>query len=331
MKRRDFAALAVAALALPRMAIAQAHARAGIPRIGVLSARAFQKTMETDQAFGPFLRRMRELGYVDGSNVAYEWRSADGKYERLPVLAAELVAAKVDVILAATPPAIRAAAQATKAIPIVMAAVGDPVALGFVASLPRPGGNVTGVTNAIDDVSTKYLELLRLVMPKLGRVASLANPGNPNYRNIFAQVESSGKKMAIEVRLVEASTAEQIAQAFEAMRNFHAGAAIVQGDGFFADQGRLIAGLALKSRIATMAWTRGLVEAGGLMSYGQDAADDSSNAANFVDRILKGAHPRDLPVEQPTNPKLVINRKTAAALGLKLSQELLLRAAEVIE
>jgi putative ABC transport system substrate-binding protein len=329
MKRRQFAVLMAGFLAVPRVAFGQVRGRPA--RVGILTGRGVPNRPDRDPAFGPFLQRMRELGYVEGSGITYEWRSAEGRYERLAALAAELVAAKVDVILAGTPPAVKAAMRATTTIPIVMYAVGDPVALRFVASLPRPGGNVTGVTNAIDDVSTKYLELLRLAVPKLTRVASLANPDNPNYRNIFAPVAASGRQMGIEVRMVEATTPAQIERAFAEVRRLHAGAVIVQGDGFFSTQGRQIAELALASRVATIAWTRSLVDAGCLMSYGQDVGEDAANAANFVDRILRGAKPRDLPVEQPTNPKLVINGRTTKALGLTLPSELLLRAAEVIQ
>lgn len=328
MNRRRFATSVAGLLAAPSMVFAQPKGRPA--RVGILTARAVAGSPETDSALGPFFTRMRELGYAAGSGVVYELRAADGRYDRLPALAAELVATKVDVILAATPPAVQAAMRATGTIPIVMGAVGDPVALGFVASLPRPGGNVSGVTNAIDDVSTKYLELLRLAMPKLSRVASLANPDNPNYRIIYEQVVSSARKLGIEVRMLEAKTPAQIDSAFAELRRSRVGAVIVQGDGFLSNQGRQIAELALANRVATIAWTRSLVDAGALMSYGQNVGDDFLNAANFVDRILKGAHPRDLPVEQPINPKLVINGRTAKALGLTLPPELLLRAADVI-
>lgn len=274
---------------------------------------------------------MRELGYVEGQNIVSEWRFAEGKYERVSVLAKELADSKVDVIVAMTPPSIQAAKRVTSTIPIVMVAVGDPVALGFVASFSRPGGNVTGVSNAIDDVSRKYLELLREAMPKLSRVVALMNPDNPNIENIFAQIQAAGRGMGVAVSRVEANTPDRIKGGFDSMQQIRPDAVIVQGDGFLFVQRQLIADLALRGRVATLFWTREPVEAGALMSYGQNVADDYRNAANYVDRILKGANPRELPVEQPTQPKLTINLKTAKALGLTIPRELLLRADEVIQ
>jgi putative ABC transport system substrate-binding protein len=328
MRRRTFV-LAAGALMASTRALGQPRGR--LARVGLLFTRSPQGPIRSDPSYGAFLLRMAELGYVEGGTVAYEWRFVDGLYDRLPGLAVGLVHAKVDVIVAGTPPAVQAAMKATSAIPIVMLAVGDPVTLGFVASLGRPGGNVTGVTNAIDDAATKYLELLRSALPKLSRVVSLANPDNPNFRVIFDQIESSAKKMGIETRMAEARTPEEITRAFAAMRTFRPGAFIVQADGFLANRAAQIAELAVRDKVATIAWTRGLVESGVLMSYGQNVPDDSRNAANYVDRILKGAKPADLPVERPLNPKLTINGRTAATLGIRLPQDLLLRADQVIE
>lgn len=327
--RRSFLGGAALVALLPASLPVLAQPRK-LPRVGYLSGRGFVGSVESDSASGPFIARMRSLGYVEGSTVAYEWRAAAGDYERLPALAADL-ATRVDVIVAATPPAVRAAMKATSSVPIVMVAVGDPVTLGFVASLRRPGGNVTGVSNAIDDVSSKYLELLRLAVPKVTRVASLANPDNPNYRIILDQVTGSGRRMGIEVVLVEARSAEEIDAAFATMRRLRAGAVIVQADGFFSARARQIGELATAARLPAIAWTRSLVEAGALMSYGQNVDEDFENAANFVDRILRGAHPRDMPVERPVNPKLTVNRRTAAALGLRLPADLLVRANELID
>jgi putative ABC transport system substrate-binding protein len=212
-----------------------------------------------------------------------------------------------------------------------MVNVGDPVALKFVESFARPGGNVTGVSNAIDDVSRKYLELLRLAMPKLSRVVALVNPDNPNVRNIYRQIAGAGKVMGISVSPVEANSEQGIRQGFEAARASKPQAVIVQGDGFFFAQHRLIVELALSERMAAMFWTKEPVESGALMSYGQNVADDYYRAADYVDRILKGAHPRDLPVEQPTQPKLTINLRTAKALGLTIPADLVLRADQVIQ
>jgi putative ABC transport system substrate-binding protein len=313
--------------ALPSLAQQQAK----VWRVGILAASSRPASLDTHYSYGSFLKGMRELGWIEGKNVSYETRWAEGKYERLPGLAAELVQSKPDVIVASTPPSIRAARQATATIPIVMVSVGDPVALGFVASFARPGANVTGVSNAVDDVSNKYLELLRSVIPRLKRVAVLVNPENPNYLKILGQIRAAAKIMAVDIATIEAKTPDQIAAGLGGPKRIRAQALIVQADGFFGSQWRHIAELALKHRMPTMFWTREPVEAGGLMSYGQNVADDYRKTASFVNRILKGASPRDLPVEQPTILKLTINRKTAQALGLTLPQELLFRADEVIE
>jgi putative ABC transport system substrate-binding protein len=330
MSRRRFVlALGSAAAVISFSSSAQRPATA--KRIGLLTTRSKPASLEGDPGFGSYLKRMRELGYVEGQNVISEWRFAEGKYERVPELAKELADSKVDVIVAMTPPSIQAAKRATSTIPIVMVAVGDPVALGFVASFSRPGGNVTGVSNAIDDVSRKYLELLREAMPKLSRVGALMNPDNPNIENIFAQIQAAGRAMGVAVSRIEANTPDRLKAGFDSMRELRPDAVIVQGDGFLFVQRQLIADLALRARVATLFWTREPVQAGALMSYGQNVADDYRNAANYVDRILKGANPRDLPVEQPTQPKLAINLKTAKALGLSIPRELLLRADEVIQ
>lgn len=300
-------------------------------RIGVLSPRAVPDPPATDPAYRSFLQSLQELGFADGKNIKIEWRNADGKYERLGALASALVQSGVDVILAPTPPSIAAAKKATTTIPIVMAAVGDPVALGFVASYSRPGGNITGASNQIDDVSSKYLELLKLAQPKLQRVAVLINPENPNSKKILSQIQTSASVMRLEVVPLQANTAEQIATALSTARRGRVQALVVQADGVFASQRRQISELTSKHRLASMWWTREAVEAGGLMSYGENTVDNFRKAALFVARILKGAKPADLPVEQPTMLKLTVNAKTAKALGLKISQELLLRADEVIE
>lgn len=326
-RRRQFLIASGALLAAPLV-----HAQPSkVPRVGMLTNRAPMSNPESEPSFGAFLRRMNELGFVAGRTVQYEWRYADGKYAQMPALAAELAARKVEVILAHTPPAIQAAKDATATVPIVMVAVGDPVLLGLVQSFSKPGGNVTGVSNAVDEISTKYLELLRQFRPKLARVASLANNGNPNYRKIYASVESAGRRMGIQTMLVEARTPEEIGKAFDMMKSLRAEALIVQADGTFSNERKLIADLALKARLPSIYWIREPVEAGGLMSYGQHVSEDFRNAANFVARILRGAHPRDLPVERPLNPKLVINRRTATALGLTIPSELLTQADEVLE
>lgn len=300
-------------------------------RIGILAPRTLPSPLGTDPAYRSFLQSLQEQGFAEGKNIAIEWRLSEGKYERLGPLADDLVKANVDLIFAPTPPSIAAAKKATSTIPIVMVAVGDPVALGFVASFNRPGGNITGVSNQVDDVSSKYLEFLRLAIPKLQRVAALVNPDNPNFKKILGQIEASAKVMGMEIIPVQANSAEQINEALNTARQRQVQAVIVQADGFFAGQRRQIIELTATHRQATMWWTREMVEAGALMSYGQNVVDDYRKAGLFVARILKGAKPADLPIEQPTILKLTVNKKTASALGLKIPQELILRADEVIE
>lgn len=302
-----------------------------LQRVGFLSVSPRPASLDATYNIGAFLKAMHELGWIEGRNISYEWRFADRKYDRLPALAEELVQSRVDVIVAATPPSIQAARKATATIPIVMVAVGDPVALGFVKSFSLPGGNLTGVSNAVDDVSRKYLELLRYVVPKISRVAILVNPENPNYLNILGQIRAAGKAMAIDITPVDARTPGQIVEGIGGLKGSRADALVIQADGLFGSQWSQIAEFATKNRMPTMFWTREGVEAGGLMSYGQNVADDYRKTATFVDRIFKGASPQNLPVEQPTILKLTINRKTANALGLTLPRELLLRADEIID
>ena len=267
---------------------------------------------------------------MEGKNLIIEERWAEGNYERLPGLAAELVQMKVDVIVASAN-AIRAAQQATTTIPIVMVTTADPVGSGFIASLARPGGNITGLSNMSVDVSSKYLELLRAAVPRLSRVTVLVNPANPIHSDFLKRVQATEKTNSVTISPVEASTASQIEAAFGAMTRERAGALIVLPDSFFSSQARRIAELAAQQRLPTMFWTRGLVESGGLMSYGQNSAEHYYRAATYIDKILKGAKPGELPVEQPTKIELVINLKTAKAIGLAIPQELLLRADKVIE
>ena len=301
-----------------------------IPLVGFLTARSRPLSLDAD-AYGGFVRGPRELGYVEGKNIAIEWRFADGNYERLPGLAAELVRLKVDVILAAAAPAASAAKQATTTLPIVIGGVGDPVGIGLVASLSRPGGNITGVSNLAVDLSSKNLELLLVIVPKLSRVAYLLNPAAPIAPMLLKQIQSAAKQAGVSVTVFEAGTESQVDSAFGAVMRARVGALIVAPDPYFFSQARQIAELAAKNRLPTMGSYRQHVEAGGLMSYGQDQAENYRRAAAFVDKILKGARPADLPVEQPTKLELLINRKTAKALGLSIPQELLVRADEVID
>jgi putative ABC transport system substrate-binding protein len=237
---------------------------------------------------------------------------------------------KVDVIVAATPPGIQAAQQATATIPIVMVRIGDPVGAGFVASIARPGRNITGLSNMDVEVMSKYLELLRVAVPKLSRVTVLVNPGHPRHPDYLKRIQATATTNNVKISPAQVSTESQIEAVFGAMKRERAGALIVLPDTFFAAQARRIAELAAQHRLPTMFWTRESVESGGLMSYGQNNAEHYYRAATYIDKILKGANPGDLPVEQPTKFELVINLKTAKALGLTM-QDLLFRADKVIE
>ena len=301
--------------------------RSKVARIGLLEATSASTDAKWREAM---IAGLSALGYVEGKNIIIEYRWAEGNYERLPSLTAELVQTKVDVIVAASPPAIRAAQQATTTIPIVMIATPDPVGSGFVASLSRPGRNITGLSNINVEVSSKYLELLRAAVPKLSRVTVFGNPGNPNHPDFLKRIQATAKTTGVKVSPVEASTASQIAAAFGTMKKERAGALIVLPDPFFRAQARRIAELAAQHRLPTMFFIGETVEAGGLMSYGPNLAEQYYRAATYVDKILKGAKPGDIPVEQPTKFELVINMKTAKALGLTM-QDLLFRADKVIE
>ena len=247
------------------------------------------------------------------------------------MLAAELVAAQADVIVANGTPGTVAARRATSSIPIVMILVADPVGAGLVNSLARPGGNITGQSNLIGDVSSKYLQLLRDMVPKLKRVAMMINPSNPGNAAILKNVQAVAPKLGISIVECSAASAAEIDAAFARMVKEKAGAVIVAGDGFFLQQRRQIAALAATHRLPSLSAYATLTDAGGLMSYGVDSVDNFRRLATHVSKILNGAKPADLPVEQPTRIELVINGKTAKALGLKIPQSLLSSAERVIE
>ena len=302
-----------------------------VHRIGFLAARLRSTPSNPDVLYDAFVQGLRELGYVEGKNLLIEWRFADGKYERLPGLAAELVQMKVEIIMSHTTPGTQALQRVTKSIPIVMTSVNDPLGSGFVASLARPGGNITGLSLMVLDSSPKQLELLKIMIPRLSRVAVLLNPGTSSHPQILKNIQAAAQQVGIKVLPVEARTAEEIERGFALMRRERAGAVIVAADSFFLWRRQQISELAVTNRMPSMFPNREEVQAGGLMSYGQSLTDFYRRAATYVDKILKGAKPADLPIEQPTKIHLAINRKTATALGLKIPQELLLRADEVIE
>ena len=325
-RRRLVVALGTGALTAPFACFAQQQ-RSKVARIGLLDSAPGSANWREALTVG-----LRELGYVEGKNMIIEQRWAEGgQYDRLPGLAAELVQMKMDVIVTGGMQAIRALQQATTTVPIVMVRTADPVGTGFIASLARPGRNITGVTNVNADLSSKYLELLRAAVPKLLRVSVLMNPGNAGHSDRLKRIQASEKTNSVVISPVQATTASQIESVFSAMKQEPARALIVLADSFFFAQGRKIAELAARQGLPAMFWTREIVESGGLMSYGQSNEEHYYRAATYVDKILKGAKPAELPVEQPTKLELVINLKTAKAIGLTIPRELLFRADKVIE
>jgi putative ABC transport system substrate-binding protein len=309
---------------------AEAQQAAKIARIGYLGL---------NRAASPhlreaFLQGLRDLGYVEGRNLVIEYRDAEGKSERLPALAAELVALKVDVIVAPGTLAALAAKQATRTLPIVFASAGDPVTDGLVASLARPGGNVTGTSNLILELVGKCLEQLKQAVPGVSRVAALWQPGAMGARaekDMLKGAEAAARALGVRLQFVEARGPADFDRAFSETTTAHADALTVLPSAMFVNERRRLVALAAKNRLPAVYPSRDSVDAGGLMSYGPDLADVFRRAATYVDKILKGAKPGDLPVEQPTKFELVINLKTAKALGLTIPPSLLGRADEVIQ
>jgi putative ABC transport system substrate-binding protein len=323
MRRREFITLlgSGAVAAWPLAARAQ---QGRLPRIGALVL-----TSADAQALGNELREgLRELGYVEGQNFAFEVRFADGNADRLAELAAELVRLRVDVIVAAYTPCAVAAKRATTAIPIVMAAVADPIGAGLVQSLARPGGNITGLSNMAAETAGKSVELVRDMLPSLRRVAVLANPVDPFTKSLLEQVHLAGRTGGIEIAPVAmVRDPNEIEVAFADIASKQAQAVVVQAI-FFA---KAIADLAIKYRLPSAAVLRSYPHAGGLMSYGADVPHLFRRSAALVHKILQGAKSADLPVEQPTKFELVVNLKTAKAIGLSIPESFLLRADELIE
>ena len=327
-RRKMIVALGALALTTPFSALAQRKGK--VWRVGVLALP--NRATALDPLFsGAFALGMRDLGYVEGKDLILEWRFADGKVERLPELAAELVKLQVDVLVAAAHDAALAAQKATATIPIVMTTASDPVGSGLVKSLAHPGGNITGMVNLSSDLGPKRLEMLLGIAPKLSRVAVLLNPSNQTAIKALEGVQTAGQKLGIRILPVEARTPQEIENAFSLMRQQNAGAVIVLLQPLFQQQRTQIAELSAKDRLPCMTADRIYAEAGCLMSYGTNLAGFFRYAATYVDKILKGAKPGDLPVEQPTKFELVINRKTAKALGLTIPQSLLISADKVIE
>ena len=329
MRRRDFLGVLGGAVA-PWPFTARAQQPKKTPRIGYLLPNTISAGLqERDKAF---LKGLQELGYVEGKNLIIEYRFADGKFERLPELAAELVRLDVDVIVAAVTQASIAAKAATKKIPVVMMAVSDPVGSGLVTSLARPDANVTGTSSMTGEVVGKSLELLKEIVPRLSRVAVLWNPNNRIFQTQMLQAaERAAAILGVQLREVGARGPDEINRAFETISREHVDALLVMADPTFIDNRAQIIGFAAKSRTPAIYGTTGHAEEGGLMSYSPDMPGQFHRAAAHVDKILKGAKPADLPVEQATKFELVINMNTAKTLGLSIPLPLLGRADKVIE
>jgi putative ABC transport system substrate-binding protein len=323
MRRRQFITLIGGAVAWPL----PARAAGKLPTIGFLGPNTRSAASEW---VAPFVQRLRELGWIDARNVAIEYRWTEGRAERFAEIAAEFVRLKVDVIVTSGTPAVVASKQATSVIPIVFATAGDPVGSGLVASLVRPGGNVTGLATLANELAGKRLELLREVVPGLRRLAVMGNAGNPFTVLELGEVRAAAGRLGLEVDTLEIWGAQDITPAFEGLKS-RADALYVCTDGLANTNRIRINTLALGARLPTMHGSRDYVEAGGLMSYGPNFPDLFRRAADIVDKILHGAKPGDIPVEQPTKFDLVVSLTTAKALGLDVPATLLTRADEVLE
>lgn len=302
---------------------AEAQVAPRIARIGVL----FDDAVSSE----PLRQGLRDLGYVEGKNIVFEERGSAGRNERWPDLVAELVRLKVDVIVTRNTPATLAAKRATTSIPIVMAGAGDPLSTGLVSSLAHPRGNVTGVTFLGAGLAAKRLELLKETVPDLARVALQWNPMNPAQISYFNEAQAGARSLGVTLQSVEVRTGEDLEGAFAAMRRARPSALLITGDPVVQRHVDQIVAFAAKSRLPAMYNAKENVQAGGLMSYGASRADIARRAAAYVDKILKGAEPGDLPVEQPTKFEFVINVKTARTLGLTIPPSVLIRADQVIE
>jgi putative tryptophan/tyrosine transport system substrate-binding protein len=322
MNRRDTVFALLALGAMPR--VAESQQSKAVPRIGVL-----RSPPPTDHMFQALLTGLRELGYVEGKTVLIEYRQGDD--ERLPELAQDLVRSKIDLIFAPNPAAAQAARKATETIPIVVAAVGDVVRTGLAASLAHPGGNVTGLTALGSDLSGKRLELLKEIVPGLTRVAVLWNPNVPDKLVEWKQMEPPARVLKLELLSIEVRTPADFDLAFESVRRLRPEALIALGEPLvFSQRGRVIQ-FAAEARLPAIFNWREAVEEGALIAYGPDIADLYRRSASYIDKILKGAKPGDLPIEEPIRFDFVVNRKTANALGVTLPQSILLRADRVIE
>ena len=327
-RRKLLVALGAGAFAAPLGSFAQQQGKSA--RVGFLYFASRQSALDTGR-YNAFVQGMRELGYVSGTNLVIEERYADGKIERVAGLAGELVRLKVDAIVATGAQFYRALPHATTTIPIVTTVATDPVRDGYAASMARPGGNFTGLTTTAVDLGPKLLELVIIAVTKLSRVTVVVHPDNAAHPPQLMKIMAAAQRIGVQVILAEARSKQDIDREFATMARDRVGAAIFINDSFYVENLRYIAAQALKNRMPSIIAIHEYADAGGLMSYGPNLVDNFHRAAIFVDKILKGTKPGDLPFEQPTRYFLTINRKTATALGLTISNELLLRADKVIE
>jgi putative ABC transport system substrate-binding protein len=310
--------------------VAEAQQSGNVPRVGFLYFGSRQSALETGR-YDAFVKGMRELGYVQGKTVIFEERFADSKSELLPDLVTELLRLKMDIIVATGSPVYNALRRATTTMPIVITVSADPVGEGLAASLARPGGNITGLSDAGSDVFPKQIELLTTCVPKLTRITPLWNSTNSYHPKMMRRIQAVAQEVGLKVTAEEAHTPDDIQRRFVSMARDRTSAVLLLPDTFFVQQLKQISLLTLQHRIPSIAGIRQYAELGGLMTYGQNITDNFRRAATYVDKILKGAKPADLPVEQPTKFELVVNLKTAKALGLTIPQSILVRADEVIQ
>jgi ABC-type uncharacterized transport system substrate-binding protein len=326
--RRAFLLAAAAWPAFAWVGAARAQAPGKVPRIGLLSSFSSSDAALSYQAFR---QGLRDLGWVNGKNISIEYRYAEGKNDRLVDLAADLVRLEVDVIVASIPPDAVAAQNATTAIPIVVASAGDPVSIGLVESLARPGGNITGLSEMVVELAGKRLELLKEVVPKLSRVAVLWNAQGPVFASSWKEIRLAARQLGVRLQSLEVRSLNDFDKAFEDATRARAGALFVLPAPVTVTNLKRIAGLAAKSRLPSIFHRSEFADAGGLVTYGADRADLFRRAATFVDKILKGAKPADLPVDRATKFELVVNLKTAKAIGITIPQSVLFRADRAIE
>jgi putative ABC transport system substrate-binding protein len=326
LKRREFITLLGGAATWPIAARAEQTGK--VWRICYLSAVSRESS---SRSYAALQQGMRDLGYAEGKDFVLEWRSVEGKYERFSEIMAELVRLKIDVIVTGVTAALPALQRATSTIPIVMAYSTDPVGNGLVASLARPGGNITGLAGSSDDSSPKQLELLTTVIPNVSRIALLGNPDTETYSSVLKRAQEAAQKVGLSIVPIEARNPLEIENAFAVLAKERISAIMVASDAIFFGQRQRIAELALNNRLPTMFSLREYAQAGGLMSYGENIADFFRRSAFYVDKIFKGAKPGELPIDQPTRFNLVINGKTANALGITIPPQLYIFADEVIE